>query len=288
MNRNHQARGYDESFYGSHIAYHFMIGTDGTVKQLRSLSERTGHTRNQPVNLESIAIVVNGDFSKEQPTREQKLAIKALVAKLDSLFHFERITGHREASPTSCPGKFLEDALYGMDIFRKADMGENYNISRYYSPEPGQPRYFRSKPVSGTSALLYNPYIADVKVNCGLYSAKDKVKLTAEGHTFDSNGIMEDGTAGDCVNAAGGPLRSEEAFKVVACPGDDPKTPQEEGFPLGTRFHIEGIGNVTCKDRGGAIKGKRLDLWTGFGTVGLYNILSSNRGAGVHSVTVLP
>ncbi|MOA50242.1 Cell wall-binding protein YocH precursor [compost metagenome] len=39
---------------------------------------------------------------------------------------------------------------------------------------------------------------------------------------------------------------------TIACPRE---------FPLGTRVEIEGVGLRTCTDRGGAIKGKRIDVY---------------------------
>lgn len=39
---------------------------------------------------------------------------------------------------------------------------------------------------------------------------------------------------------------------TVSCP---------PSIPLGTQIHIENVGSRVCQDRGGAIKGKRLDLY---------------------------
>jgi 3D (Asp-Asp-Asp) domain-containing protein len=32
-------------------------------------------------------------------------------------------------------------------------------------------------------------------------------------------------------------------------------------LPLGTKVHIQGMGEYTVKDTGGAIKGNRIDIW---------------------------
>ncbi len=40
-------------------------------------------------------------------------------------------------------------------------------------------------------------------------------------------------------------------------------------FAFGTKMHIPGIGTVAVHDRGGAIKGSRLDVWMGYGDKGL-------------------
>lgn len=45
-------------------------------------------------------------------------------------------------------------------------------------------------------------------------------------------------------------------------------------YPFGTKMHIPGIGTVAVHDRGGAIKGNRLDVWMGYGDKGLQRALS--------------
>ncbi len=89
------------------ICYHFMIGKDGKTIQNRQPIARTGCTRNQEVNLSAISIVLAGDFDVEEPTEEQLTSLRALVKELDSTYHFKAIVGHRDASPSSCPGKYL-------------------------------------------------------------------------------------------------------------------------------------------------------------------------------------
>lgn len=32
-------------------------------------------------------------------------------------------------------------------------------------------------------------------------------------------------------------------------------------LPLGTKVHIQGMGSFVVKDTGGAVKGKRIDIW---------------------------
>ncbi len=230
------------SSMGSHIAYHFLIGKDGTVKQNRPLIARTGHTRNQEVNLASIAIVLAGDFDKEDPTPAQLSALREKVAELDSIYRFEQIIPHREASSTACPGERLLAAL--KDVWRepkRATVGEGeiWNISRYYTPVPGQTRYYRKT------------YEEDFAVNC----------------------------QGDCFKTADGfDLHDAKPMTVAACPPE---------FKLGTRLHIEGIGEVTCHDRGGAIKGKRLDIWAGYGDAALDRIRDPSNRAGPLKVRVL-
>ena len=77
---------------------------------------------------------------------------------------------------------------------------------------------------------------------------------------------------GNCLDTASGyQLSDKDEFKIVACP----KT-----FKFGTKFEIQDVGIVVCEDRGGAIKGKRLDLWAGIGDQGITNIHTRTETSG--------
>lgn len=126
----HTRRGYGQSsITPSHIAYHYFIGSDGTLVKNRTNDERTMHTRcglddespeydpdckgPQFVNERSIAVVLAGDFEHEKPTPEQLATLTSLLDKLRSRFNLPRraVMGHLEASPTACPGKYLQSFL---------------------------------------------------------------------------------------------------------------------------------------------------------------------------------
>ena len=118
MNASHRARGYDPSpLTGLYVAYHYFIDVDGTLTQTRGDDERTEHTScgmdlhkctgaEQDVNGNSIAIVLAGDFNHEEPSRRQKIVLTGLLNRLEEKYH-SKILGHREASPTQCPGTNL-------------------------------------------------------------------------------------------------------------------------------------------------------------------------------------
>jgi hypothetical protein len=108
--RNHRAR------LGG-LAYHFIIGNgsgaaDGMVEVgYRWRDQIPGpHTKNQDVNLESIAICLVGDFETGAPTKKQTAALLDLLEKLcrEGQIPAERIQSHREVDvETLCPGKGL-------------------------------------------------------------------------------------------------------------------------------------------------------------------------------------
>lgn len=65
---------------------------------------------------------------------------------------------------------------------------------------------------------------------------------------FESTG-KRPGDAGYGITASGDDVR--EGY-TVACPPE---------LAFGTRLEIEGVGERVCTDRGGAIKGKRIDVY---------------------------
>lgn len=108
--RNHRAR------LGG-LAYHFIIGNgsgapDGVVEVgYRWRDQIPGpHTKNQGVNLESIAICLVGDLEAGAPSKKQMTALLDLLEKLcrEGQIPPQRIHSHREVdSETLCPGRGL-------------------------------------------------------------------------------------------------------------------------------------------------------------------------------------
>jgi hypothetical protein len=108
--RNHRSR------LGG-LAYHFIIGNgsgtpDGVVEVgYRWRDQIPGpHTKNQDVNLESIAICLVGDLETGAPSKKQMTALLDLLEKLcrEGRIPAERIRSHREVdNETLCPGRGL-------------------------------------------------------------------------------------------------------------------------------------------------------------------------------------
>jgi hypothetical protein len=99
------------------LAYHFIIGNgsgtpDGVVEVgYRWRDQIPGpHTKNQDVNLESIAICLVGDLETGAPSKKQMAALLDLLEKLcrEGRIPAERIRSHREVDhETLCPGRGL-------------------------------------------------------------------------------------------------------------------------------------------------------------------------------------
>lgn len=250
LNNAHRRRGYDKSCYGHYSAYHFLLGRDGTVVQTRCLTERTMHTRNGTVNNSSLSIVLAGNFNEQEVTEPQKKALKELIQKLNRTYAFEKIMGHKHASPTQCPGKHLEEYLnnvLGIDSpdHQHEEGDEKWSVSRYYTPVRDQERYYRDS------------YEADFRVNCH----------------------------GDCLSTASSyKLKPSDALKVAACPKTYPFGTKLEVEGYGTITCVDRGGAIISKEQCKA-KGipedecyNRLDIWAGIGMDGLANIASTTGG----------
>lgn len=74
------------------------------------------------------------------------------------------------------------------------------------------------------------------------------------------------------IRLNGGGVTTASGVKVADAPG--PFVAGPPCFPFGTVLEIEGLGRHLVLDRGGAIKGNRLDIWMGYGDVGLMNALT--------------
>ncbi len=120
-----------------------------------------------------------------------------------------------------------------------------YLATAYYSPVPNQPSY----PYNGTLSKA-------VEINCG------RTKLKDGSLVLDYRG---------CEHAKFWPkLTDEEAGKIVACPKEMPSYAE---LYIGKTY--ESRRKVVCRDWGGAITSRRLDIWAGYGWQGVKNMKSA-------------
>jgi 3D (Asp-Asp-Asp) domain-containing protein len=265
------------------------------VVQNRALHERTQHTQNAPVNASSIAVAVAGNRETDPLPDAQRDALRSLVLRLDATHSFEQIIPHRDASPSTCPGEHVMAAL--SDLWRSPGW-EVWNITRYYTPVKGQRAYYRK--VSDKDFIHRAVELGLVEEQGGTWqysyaSGWQRIGFTLEEadqwfkdrpeHREAIRKEMEYmldfrvNCHGNCLSPAdGGKLYTDaDAFRVLACPPE---------YPLGTRFEIEGIGELVCRDRGGAIKDRRLDVWAGVGDAALSAMRKTPGGS--LRVRVLP
>jgi uncharacterized protein with LGFP repeats len=108
------------------IAYNFLVDRYGNVFEGRRggihLPVRGAHAGDYNVNTTGIALM--GDFTSASPTRAMKRSLVQLVAwRMGTAYHgaygnptvhgtsFKRISGHRDAMSTTCPGQVVYDWL---------------------------------------------------------------------------------------------------------------------------------------------------------------------------------
>ena len=87
------------------IAYHVAVDQDGKVFLLNPLEKRTYHDSGENTN--SIGIVLIGNFEEIAPSKEM---IKTVTHLIDLFcmhpdLNIGEIRGHKDTSPTLCPGK---------------------------------------------------------------------------------------------------------------------------------------------------------------------------------------
>lgn len=93
------------------IAYHILIGTDGWAYQ-RELDIPGYHASNYPVNINSVAICISGNYDRDTLSPEMETFYRKAVAdvrkKLPSLKY---VNGHRAYAAKSCPGGTITDTF---------------------------------------------------------------------------------------------------------------------------------------------------------------------------------
>ncbi|WP_417200096.1 N-acetylmuramoyl-L-alanine amidase [Bizionia sp.] len=84
------------------IAYHIAINQDGAIHFLNEIEERTYHDSGQNTN--SIGIVLVGNFETTEPSAAMLYSVKLVTESLCKVLNITSIRGHRDTSPTLCPG----------------------------------------------------------------------------------------------------------------------------------------------------------------------------------------
>ena len=90
------------------IAYHVLIGIDGTVYQGRDPAYE-GDTGTTYDTTGHFLVVVEGNFDHEQPTRAQVESLASVLAAASEEYGVSpsTISGHRDHAATTCPGTHL-------------------------------------------------------------------------------------------------------------------------------------------------------------------------------------
>jgi len=101
------------------IAYHVLIGVDGTVYEGRDPAFR-GDTGTTYDTTGHFLVVVEGNFEVEEPTAAQLESLKAVLAWAAEHYGVapSTISGHGDHAATSCPGRNLEGLIHSSELER--------------------------------------------------------------------------------------------------------------------------------------------------------------------------
>lgn len=91
------------------VPYHFYIGVSGRIAEGRGLAF-AGDTNTRYDTAGWIQVVLEGDFTKEQPTAGQLASLHDLTRRLVARYAIapSRITAHDDHASTNCPGPNLK------------------------------------------------------------------------------------------------------------------------------------------------------------------------------------
>ena len=142
------------------IAYHFVINRDGTLSQCHDIATRTWHV-GTPGNDHAIGVLLTGFGRLGGPSAEQIVSLRGLWQAL--CLHLDRpvrLRGHRDISPSQCPGdlwrEWLDEArrIEGVD---KDQLREHLNVLWGYAAKADQ---------AGQDAAKAAVYLAAVASDC--------------------------------------------------------------------------------------------------------------------------
>ena len=125
----HKTKWNSKSSLGFYVGYHYEISKGGLIRQARKDDEVGLHTIGH--NFDSIGIALDGNFDIESPSEAQMSALRDLVSRLDNLYHFKGIYGHRAVSDKTCPGKNLTDTFIKSLIKKPMILGIDKNKDQY-------------------------------------------------------------------------------------------------------------------------------------------------------------
>lgn len=91
------------------IAYHILVGTDGWA-YARNLDLEGYHASNYPVNMNSIAICISGNYDTQTLSPQMEMYYREAVATIrKQIPSLKYCNGHRAYSSKSCPGGTITD-----------------------------------------------------------------------------------------------------------------------------------------------------------------------------------
>lgn len=157
--------------YDGEIAYHYVIGKDWAAVG-RPESSVGYHAGNWLINLQSIAICLNGNFNTDSPNDFQAAALENLLPHLMAKYGItrDRIKLHSEVrdEPTQCPGKHLsQDYISKLLGPITINVAKEFTAIWHVPPAPGDLAYFTKRLTDGSISGL-----ADLRVKLEFWYGK--------------------------------------------------------------------------------------------------------------------
>ena len=107
IERYHASKG-----WGQNTGYHYLIESDGTIKQGRKENEIGAHCKEDNKNYDSIGICLTGNFDIEKPTVKQIKSLFRLIKDIKTRHDIKEVNGHRKyATYKLCPGVLFTDTM---------------------------------------------------------------------------------------------------------------------------------------------------------------------------------
>ena len=129
----HKNRKFPKSLLGFYVGYHFVIDPDGKRWQSRQTSEVGAHSSQAcdggACNVAAVGICLAGDFTKTDPTEEQKVSLHLLWKDLG----YPRVMIHKDVKNTACPGKF--DFYGDLKARRMSDLQNTLKLAERALPK---------------------------------------------------------------------------------------------------------------------------------------------------------
>lgn len=99
------------------LAYHLVIGVDGTVYEGRDPAYR-GDTNTSYDTTGHLLVMLDGNFEVQRPTAAQWETLVAVLAWASERYGVspDTISGHRDHAATLCPGRHLEDRIHSGEL----------------------------------------------------------------------------------------------------------------------------------------------------------------------------
>lgn len=111
IDRNHKARLHPVAGKLGHIAYHYLIFSNGRVVTTRPEDEVGFHASNLSENKKSLGVALVGNYDIDTIEPPMRFALRDLVKAIKSRHFIKLVVGHRKFAQKTCPGKKFTDKM---------------------------------------------------------------------------------------------------------------------------------------------------------------------------------